>query len=980
MSLKDWQSRLEEHFSEVRKSRPTGRPIFGLEHDLVEKELVELQLAIRAAVKARAVSADMPLPWVAYAAEVGYQYSGDEYWQTFEETTPGWQEYGDRAWIRNCFIKFSEKFDGAVPSGAWAGHFRNICWPIAHAVLPAYLQRQLAELLFDLRLAFRREHLDSPAQLGALLASQSWRTSSRLQLLLDTPLLVGQIASALLLHDQDSSGALITPATLKRIAGDLDREHRAREWLQTAKSRALTVQLSGLRRPASSASAPSSQQHVVRRQAEALGIAPQLIFRPALAQAEWSVSLEIPSFAPLRSRCPEFGPALSGSRCFVAGSAFRAPLAKGRLLYGTQTVPLASWPKSTETLLSFEGAPKELEQLLQAECLLSPGPIWLFRIQADGCGYEIQGKTVRPGQRYIVLSSDPELAIAALGSSLKISCTGAYAVEFNVPAFISREISQVIEKFGLAIHCGIEAWPAGIPAAYWDDEGRAEWVYPDTPRIGIKLDHAVEKLALSLESESEPPALMEIAGGADCSFVEIPNLDPGSYALKVRPTYQDISHRSVEAELQIVIREASRNARESSGRRAPLSVYMDPLQPTVEQLWQGECSIEAAGPRNRTAVGVVELLGSDDGKVLIGQSLPAISLPMTPGAWQQIFNRQVVSNRKVQDVYDSAQSLRITLDGGELGKFTFRADREFAPLRWIAVRRKDGYHLRLLDDSGSSEKAAVSYTSFEAPDKSIKQAEAAKGFDAPEGGGLFFASTSGHRRSIVIPPSQAKITAGGFAAFRLSPKFVERPKSSDGVAGLIQFIEDWSTARVPGHVLAIRWREKVLRELYWHLFYVLCGRAWWDAERHQSDGKAYAEGLFAALESRYKSAGPVLPQLRSGAATWIETPIEKRASKLAGLLQRYKLFHPPKNTSLDLEAVASAQKLADPEWFAEFLFRMATRADTLRTWGGAHYSAALSQALATPETVCIARCIVLTSAGVADERSLEAVSREWQWR
>jgi hypothetical protein len=36
-----------------------------------------------------------------YSAEIGYEYSGEEYWQTFAERTPGWAGYGDRNFIRD---------------------------------------------------------------------------------------------------------------------------------------------------------------------------------------------------------------------------------------------------------------------------------------------------------------------------------------------------------------------------------------------------------------------------------------------------------------------------------------------------------------------------------------------------------------------------------------------------------------------------------------------------------------------------------------------------------------------------------------------------------------------------------------------------------------------------------------------------------------------------------------------------------------
>jgi hypothetical protein len=190
--LKEWQERLDSHYAAVRKDRPTARPIFALEHGLSDTEFTQLQQTIRKAVREKYFSADEPLPWVVYAAEVGYQYAGDEYWETFESKTLGWQDFGERNWIRDCFLKFRDKFSAATPTGVWASHFSIICWPITHAILPKDLQRQLALLLYDLRLAFRREHFESPDQLGELLAANSWNTSSRFQYLLQTPALVGQ--------------------------------------------------------------------------------------------------------------------------------------------------------------------------------------------------------------------------------------------------------------------------------------------------------------------------------------------------------------------------------------------------------------------------------------------------------------------------------------------------------------------------------------------------------------------------------------------------------------------------------------------------------------------------------------------------------------------------------------------------------------------------------------------------------------------
>lgn len=90
------------------------------------------------------------LLWVVHATEVGYGYSGDEYWQTFEEQTPNWL-VEDRYRIKNQFVDFHRTYGGYRPTGPWAQHFSIICWPISHALLPRDLQRYMARILFDLR-------------------------------------------------------------------------------------------------------------------------------------------------------------------------------------------------------------------------------------------------------------------------------------------------------------------------------------------------------------------------------------------------------------------------------------------------------------------------------------------------------------------------------------------------------------------------------------------------------------------------------------------------------------------------------------------------------------------------------------------------------------------------------------------------------------------------------------------------------------
>ena len=93
MDLDSWQARLAKHFSQLREDRNAtwgDKPIFALEHGLEPAEVQALSAAVRAHIAHTAPDIDHALAWIVYAAEIGYGYCGDEYWQTFEEQTPGW--------------------------------------------------------------------------------------------------------------------------------------------------------------------------------------------------------------------------------------------------------------------------------------------------------------------------------------------------------------------------------------------------------------------------------------------------------------------------------------------------------------------------------------------------------------------------------------------------------------------------------------------------------------------------------------------------------------------------------------------------------------------------------------------------------------------------------------------------------------------------------------------------------------------------
>jgi hypothetical protein len=358
--------RLEAHFGSLRTRRDDrgrGAPIFALEHGLSEAELALLTAEVQLAVRRGQLPEKSWLPFVVYAAEVGYKYSGDEYWQTFEAQTPHWVENGDRYYIRRKFLQFKDSFHAAEPTGAWAIHFSIISWPITHAVLPTDLQRHLAHLLFEYRGALTSDLLDHPAELGKRLAARSWQTSSRFQNFAQNTNLLGQVAVALLVGDETDSPYLLS-STLRRIVADLSKEREARRLLRGAKSSAVQVRTRGFR----------PVDRGIRDQ-EGSGAASRL---PSAADPElslrneegWTAYLEVPDLAVLADRLPTVHQEATRLRVRVQGFT-GPPLPRGQLLYPGRQLRLSEWPRPGAPLIQLENGSDAVNSLLSDQCVLS---------------------------------------------------------------------------------------------------------------------------------------------------------------------------------------------------------------------------------------------------------------------------------------------------------------------------------------------------------------------------------------------------------------------------------------------------------------------------------------------------------------------------------------------------------------------------------------------------------------------------------
>lgn len=978
MDLGALNHRLVEHFSALSRDRE-DIPLFALEHGLAPAELLALQNALRAHIQIAAPAREHQLAWVIYAAEVGYGYAGDEYWQTFDQKMPGWTLNGRRDWIRDAFVAFQRKFAAAKPSGPWAEQFSIIAWPITHAILPRDLQQQLARILYDLRHSFSAELFDEPQRLGDFIAARSWNTSARFQNLVQAPALVGQIAAALLLEGREGFKALLHPTTLKRIGDDLDRERRGRDWLRGARHAAQErAQIRGLTigRPTN----PTFQRRdEAREEVVRLGIEPRLVLRP-IEGSRWEVSLEIPDLSHLLIRFPKLRDVLIESRCTVAGAAGR-PLARGRCLHGPQRVPLGRWPRPDDVLLKFERVDAQLEYLMRTECMLRPGSSWLFKVASDGLAYESRGMRVRAGSKYLVVSTEL-LAKPFLARPVELTCQGVHAVLLDVPAALTSEWEETLKQLQVSQAKAIEVWPAGLAAVAWDGEGHGEWLASETPTLAIRSDHALDELTIAMgDSPSLSLTLTDTPPGEPI-FVELPPLPVGLHKFSVAARSGRGADSEVIGDLDVVMR--VRQARPwSPGATAhgPLEVELDPAAPSLEQLWEGSAAVLVRGPVGRQAQCRVQMFARAGEAPLFERQLPPVTLPLSSDGWAAHFETHIKEDKDAQHLYDDTRVCEVEFAADELGVFTLRSEREFTPLRWSVRRVADGFVARLHDDVGSGD-IVLERFSFERPMVS-ERLPTNDEHRAPRAGGLYVAALGSFRAAIIVPP-----IVKGFAELQCDPKIDPGPRTPEAITKLFWFAQLWGKARLSGDLIAGARRSVVLRAITAHIVALLGGRAWASAESKLKDerglvdlkrsisDKVYEIGLGSGLQLEYQGLAA--------------EPPTKRALRLASLAESFRLVQASVGerevvarwSTPGMPVVRRIQGVG-PEhsaWLAEFALRIASDPVTVGSWAGEHAETSVKKLLDVPTLARAARFLVL--AVEQQKKSLRAAGElyaGWGW-
>jgi len=822
--LDQWQKKLEAHFRALAHKRAnSGFHIFALEHGLADPELDEIGTLLRARLRSSERLYPHWLAWVVYAAELGYRYNGEEYWQSFEEQTPFWAgpyRYSLAGW----FKKFQQQFDGVVPTGPWASHFRIIAWPITHAILPRYLQRQFARALYDLRHRLAAlAHLEAAA-VGRLFAVHA-HASSRFEEFLQQEELTGRIVLALLGETPAGTTDPISPSTLNRIVSDLDEVRHGSEWLREAR-RVVRARFTGIGSGSGPAAARTPvSSGVSTSDAPRPTIRPNVLLR-ASGAGNWSVVLEVPDFGctALNASVRDF---LRSTRSYIAGG--EAPRPAGWLLGGTRIAVLKSWPPPKAPLIHFEQRHAVVDHLVNSDCLMSEGPIWLFRIGAGGLAREITGRIVRPGIDYIITTIATLPETCDWINECEIDCSGVRACRMRVPASLSEHDEARIKRIGLQVARTIRVWPAGLPGRAWDGEGSSEWLTTEAPCFGMVHDHVIQAFILRLNDG--PETLIEAGVVGFSSYVRLPPLPAGQHYLSVearRSSPPRDASPDAEGHLILSVREPEA-WRPGRAFHSGLIVTLDPPDADLDALWENRISVSIVGPEGHHVHCELSLAKGDGTEILREQVGDTMSLPVTPELWSKQLAK-MVDHEDCALGYLEATSGCLTIKADELGEFRMLFERNLPPVRWAMRRNGGSITVRLIDDAGQEGCEPRNLTrNMERPlaATEISPDHAHAGVEVPLPGSLFVAQLDSYRDAVVV---SADPSGTGLQGLGIAPTFAELDDGSVGSADACRILTLWSEARLAGFLPDAR-RLQLTDGLACAIYKHLCGWHWARAER-----------------------------------------------------------------------------------------------------------------------------------------------------
>jgi len=341
------------------------------------------------------------------------------------------------------------------------------------------------------------------------------------------------------------------------------------------------------------------------------------------------------------------------------------------------------------------------------------------------------------------------------------------------------------------------------------------------------------------------------------------------------------------------------------------------------------------------------LFESNSRPPVIVRTLPPLSLPLNTEHWNASFEKHFREVREVQAAYDAVRACELEFSAEELGAIRLRCEREFTPLRWLLRTRGQVRLLRLLDDVGSATKPAISRIAFEMPalEESLHfQSE----YQLPSTGGLYIARAKQFEAAIVVPPSIRDLSD-----LACAPRLDIRDRSFDGLLRLIRLAASWRNAKLPGNYFSVLRQRQVLHAITLHIFRIIGGDAWADAEIGAHDGDKRLTNFSRAVYKRHEEA-VVGSTLLADCAALASSTLDARVRRIASIVSKYFAV---RSQPIHI----ASHGAGDPTWLAEFALRLASNPADIEVWAAQSLRPGIVTLLELPTLARAARFLVLAT-------------------
>jgi hypothetical protein len=695
-TLDNYQNVLLQHFRELSSKRKSGgQRLFALEHPLTSEETEDLTRLVNAELRRGNTFETLWLVWVIYSTEIGYTYNGDEYWTSFQEKTPIWDN-AHRGLIRDAFIRFENTFYAVVPEGAWADHFSIISRPITNAILPKDLQISFAKLLYNVRNEFSL-NARSARDIGKLLKRNSREfTSSRLDNFLEQPELAGRITLAMLYGNEHEDSELIRPETLLRIVSDLERKKNAKAWVSIARRKA-RIKLEGL-----SKVSDGQQKPVPVGPVKPIGDFEfrAYFFLQRVERNAFIVGIDVPTL-PQHKVDNDLFEKLMTLRVKIGG-VNGTPVPAVNLAAGLKR-RLDQWPSTDRSLFEINGETELSDRIFDWR---PSDPPWVFMTRPDGYAYEVVGKSVRSGNTYIVAYPQGYEA-PTFGDECFLQCQGISARIITLEDVIPADIEDALRNFNIRVTKTVRLSPIGYPAFQWDTDGYSEWFSTDEPCFALLTDGFIPSVKVSLNGHSI--TVPNLKPGVP-SFIQLPCLDVGRHILEV--SADKVGSEAFQAFAFLNVREPLTT--DAAKNKSPITLTIDPPTASADDLLSNEARIQLFGPSNLDLSLDVNCF---DGDQLVGSlATKKIVLPFE----EDELSRYLTEEGRKREFLLSASRIEIRIHHGELGAYCLSVKRKLPSLRWSFTEINHQRFMRLVDESDGDFSTFLYFYDINDPSTQIK--------------------------------------------------------------------------------------------------------------------------------------------------------------------------------------------------------------------------------------------------------------------